>query len=351
MKILQMPDCHLGYAQYGMSSRKDDYKNSFIFCIELAIKEEVDAVVFTGDILDKARHYAKDEHFVREHVLRLRYKGIAVIGIEGNHDSDSGTLLSMVGIDELNDTPRDVEGISFCGISHTRIDDFLERCSNLPKHDILVVHQTIEEACPFGDRTDCNTLSDVLAGKGVIYIAAGHIHNYGQYMVGDVPFVYGGSIEMTDWNESSAKVCPIVDIQDGKVTVIPVTIPTRRLAFYTLNDNEAVDKFMNEMRDDAALITLHMESSVAKRYKEIETRAESFDILLRKSVYTKDGANVPEVPAWEKENSTVEIKKVVEQDYPKGTKEFQLINQIINNPDEWNAICTKEVQDFEESVR
>ena len=51
-RLLHVSDTHLGTNQYGSKIRSSDYAKAFDTTIDLAISENVDAVIHTGDMFD-----------------------------------------------------------------------------------------------------------------------------------------------------------------------------------------------------------------------------------------------------------------------------------------------------------
>ncbi len=51
-RILHTADTHLGYRQYGLEERREDFSRAFQQIIEIAISEKADALVHAGDLFD-----------------------------------------------------------------------------------------------------------------------------------------------------------------------------------------------------------------------------------------------------------------------------------------------------------
>ncbi len=93
MRILHLADTHLGFSAYrkltneGMNQREIDVYNSFIQCIDYAIKSKPDIVLHAGDLFDSVRPTNRAISVAIQQVLRLSQKKIPFIVISGNHET------------------------------------------------------------------------------------------------------------------------------------------------------------------------------------------------------------------------------------------------------------------------
>ena len=53
VRFLHMADCHLGYRQYNLRERFNDFGRAFHHVIDVAIREKVDFVLLAGDLFHK----------------------------------------------------------------------------------------------------------------------------------------------------------------------------------------------------------------------------------------------------------------------------------------------------------
>jgi DNA repair exonuclease SbcCD nuclease subunit len=79
-------DNHLGYEQYGVRERYDDFAKAFISVIMGAIERRADFFVISGDLFNKRAIDARTLTQANEGLRMLQEAGIVAIGIEGNHD-------------------------------------------------------------------------------------------------------------------------------------------------------------------------------------------------------------------------------------------------------------------------
>lgn len=84
--FIHMADTHLGYEQYGVRERFNDFGRAFWGIIEDACNRQVDFVVIAGDLFNKRAIDALTLIHAINGLEQLKNRGIPVIAIEGNHD-------------------------------------------------------------------------------------------------------------------------------------------------------------------------------------------------------------------------------------------------------------------------
>ena len=85
-KFLHMADCHLGYRQYNLNERFNDFGRAFHNVINAAIAEKVDFVLLAGDLFHKRAIDALTLNQAMSALERLKNAGITCIAVEGNHE-------------------------------------------------------------------------------------------------------------------------------------------------------------------------------------------------------------------------------------------------------------------------
>jgi DNA repair protein SbcD/Mre11 len=91
-------DLHLGYAQYGLEVRRQDFDSVFSEIVEKTIELRPDFMVIAGDLF----HQARPSNTTLENAIRrfkqIRDAGIPVLTVDGSHDSApnmiTGTILN-----------------------------------------------------------------------------------------------------------------------------------------------------------------------------------------------------------------------------------------------------------------
>ncbi len=89
-------DLHLGYAQYGLEARRQDFDNAFSELVDKTIELKPDFMIIAGDLF----HQARPSNHTLENTIRsfkrLRDAGIPVLTVDGSHDSAPNTITSTI---------------------------------------------------------------------------------------------------------------------------------------------------------------------------------------------------------------------------------------------------------------
>ncbi len=255
LKILHLSDVHLGTTthgkinpQTGMNTRIEDFANSLKLCIDRAIADTVDLVLFTGDAFPDATPPPLVQQAFAEQFRRLADAHIPAVLLVGNHDlfaqgqgGSSLTIYRSLAVPKLivGDrltthhittkngaiqvitlpwltksallTRQDTAGLSAADIDSlflNRLGVVLEaEIRQLDPHipAILMVHGMIDSAT-YGIERFLSTGKgfylplSLLARPAFSYVALGHVHRH-QCLCSDPPVVYAGSIERVDFSE------------------------------------------------------------------------------------------------------------------------------------------------------
>ena len=96
MKAILTADWHLGYAQYGNETRRQDFIDSAFNVIQIAIDNHYDCILNAGDLLDvsnPARDLDKDIIKMHEKLVEA---GIPMVITVGNHDNAKTHVLEAI---------------------------------------------------------------------------------------------------------------------------------------------------------------------------------------------------------------------------------------------------------------
>ena len=94
MRFLHIADVHLETSFTGRSEEvrarlREASRQAFRNAVDLAIREDVHALLIAGDLFDGDRLSFQTERFLLEQVGRLNDQGISVVCATGNHDPGS----------------------------------------------------------------------------------------------------------------------------------------------------------------------------------------------------------------------------------------------------------------------
>jgi exonuclease SbcD len=220
-------DLHLGYAQYGLEVRRQDFDDAFNELVQKTMELKPDFMIICGDLF----HQPRPSNITLENAIksfkRLRDASIPVLTVDGSHDSAPNSITSTI----LN--PLDSAGLIYhlprhsganwkksncCyvyGIPNFRskhkteetLPQFMQLNPPIPEKsvfNIFVMHGTVDLPGVNPPYMEAELPSTILP-DGFDYYAAGHIHQrfLGKFKNGLL--AYSGSTETVSYDESKYK--------------------------------------------------------------------------------------------------------------------------------------------------
>ena len=86
-RFIHAADIHLGYEQYNLPARANDFARAYLSMVEYAIDVRADFVIIAGDLFHKANADAWTLKQAIHGLEMLRDAHIPVVAVEGNHDT------------------------------------------------------------------------------------------------------------------------------------------------------------------------------------------------------------------------------------------------------------------------
>ncbi|GCE48329.1 DNA repair exonuclease SbcCD nuclease subunit [Thermosporothrix hazakensis] len=240
--FIHCADTHLGYEQYGVRERFNDFTRAFQAIVQDALERRVDFVLIAGDLFHKRAIDARTLLHAIDGLSKLKTAGIPVIAIEGNHDRtyyrdglswlqflcyqqyiilltpryenavpiiepwDSRTMLGSY-VDLQGGRLR-VYGLSWLGASTESAIKGMAQALDQHRAEeeaagveyrVLLMHTGIDGLVPRIQGLPSLGQFQVLEGK-VDYLALGHVHK---------PYTFGGWI----YNPGSPETCSAEETQ------------------------------------------------------------------------------------------------------------------------------------------
>lgn len=246
-------DLHLGYAQYGLEARRQDFDNAFSELVDKTIELKPDFMIIAGDLF----HQARPSNHTLENTIRsfkrLKDAGIPVLTVDGSHDSAPNTITSTIlyPLDSAGliiHLPRHkgacwnkpdccyVYGIPNYHNRHKTqeaLPRFMEENPPQPQANlanIFVFHGAVDLPDVKPPYIEAEISPDLLP-DGFCYYAAGHIHDRHMSKFKSGLLVYSGCIETVGYDEAKiTKGFYHVQVDEkGQVTpeLIELTSPRR----------------------------------------------------------------------------------------------------------------------------
>ena len=213
MLFSHISDTHLGLVQYGSNEREQDVYDAFNQAIDISIKDQVDFVIFAGDIFENPKPNGNAILQMANALKRLKENDIDSFFILGEHDVSNikhqnpvPYIYHNLGFSKYigNGKPIEYKGVMLVGFdkirppemaqNEERFSDVDKSVENFSGHKILVLHQGITEFNKFAGELQSTDLP-----KNFTYYAMGHLHDKDVKQFNHLkgPIVYPGSIELT----------------------------------------------------------------------------------------------------------------------------------------------------------
>jgi len=220
-------DLHLGYSQYGLEARREDFDRAFQELVDKTIELKPDFMIIAGDLFHQARPSNVTLENAIRNFSRLREAGIPVLTVDGSHDSApnivTGTILNPLDSAGLiYHLPRH-EGACWqkpdcCyvyGLPNFRtrrkteelLPSFMDQ--NKPSPDssifnILVFHMALDLPSVKPPYIEAEASPELLP-EGFDYYAAGHVHVPYKEKFKKGLLVYSGSTETVNYDEAKTR--------------------------------------------------------------------------------------------------------------------------------------------------
>lgn len=241
-RFIHAADLHLDSPFIGLRGL-DDGMRSFIQdstfralerLVRLAVSEQVDFMVISGDIYDSSNISLRAQLRFLDAMESLEREGIAVYVIHGNHDPlDSAKLAVKLppNVQEFGAEPsrvtavrrsdkREVAQITGMSYPTSKVTDNIALTypqATRELYHIGLLHANVDGDAQHETYAPC-TRKD-LSQAGYHYWALGHIHT--RRMLQESPYiVYPGNIQGRHIKETGPKGCYVVDVDEGYNTVL-----------------------------------------------------------------------------------------------------------------------------------
>jgi DNA repair exonuclease SbcCD nuclease subunit len=313
ISFVHVADTHLGYAQYGLETRREDFSRAFEEVIKKTIELNASFMLIAGDFFHEARP-ANPTLAEAVHSLRLlKERGIKVLTVDGSHDSSpnraTGTILSpldkaglicylpmrekacwendnvyVYGVPSLTPRARATESVS-------RILSEKKPSPKPDKFNVFAFHGSvgIPEVTDYVFRPD---LSVDEVPDGFNYYAGGHIHAPINVSFKSGKLVYAGCTETTSYEEAGVeKGFFYVEVDGGEVKVERIKLEGTRKFKVVKRDfsgkladaiTKEAEKLVMENDEQDAILILFLEGTLPK-----EVRRSSIDVARIRSFARK----------------------------------------------------------------
>ncbi len=267
MKFLHVTDTHLGYNQYGLEERGKDFFDVFKEAVDIAIENDVDFILHSGDFFHTSRPSNQVILEGLEIINKVKSANIPIFCIAGNHDRGSKVrdispldILKPFGLKTIEAGTIEYEGvfisglkyISKAGIKHfggikPALEKILEKSSKSKNPHILMLHQ---EFYPLFPLSSLYTEREI--PEGFDYVGIGHYHVMQKpKKINNAFVVYPGSTEFTAYSEkenSTPKGVYLVEYDGNNFKFDFIELKTRRPFIFSSFEEESFDEVVKNIK-------------------------------------------------------------------------------------------------------
>ena len=222
--FVHVADLHLGYAQYNLDVRRQDFDNAFGEVVDKTIELKPDFMLIAGDIFHVARPSNVTLETAITNFRRLRDAGIPVLAVDGGHDSApnvvTGTILNPLDSAGLVQyLPRHGgacwrnESCYVYGVPNYRtkrrtdeqLPVFMEENKPTPDpslFNIFLFHMAVD--LPYIDKPyqmEAEASPEIMP-DGFNYFAGGHVHKPSKNKFKNGLLVYSGCTEAVSYDDA-----------------------------------------------------------------------------------------------------------------------------------------------------
>jgi len=224
--FVHVADLHLGYAQYNLDVRREDFDAAFREVVDKTIELKPDFMIVAGDLFQHARPSNVTLETAITNFRRLREAGIPVLAVDGSHDSApnviTGTILNPLDSAGLIHYLPRREGSSWrnnsCyvyGVPNFRtkrrteeqLPVFTERNQPAPDpsvFNIFVFHMALDIPSVKPTQMEAEAGPELLP-EGFHYYAGGHIHTPCRLPLKKGLLVYSGCTETVSYEDAEVE--------------------------------------------------------------------------------------------------------------------------------------------------
>jgi len=228
MRILVSADTHLGSPIRSIALRNRELgerlkqlsRDTFVDIINLAITEQVDALVLAGDIFDNAYPDIRTRTFLMNQLSRLAEAGIQTMLIRGNHDAllnhqDLGDLGKDIHLLHKANPTVELGNTAFHGLSFDKAHVDKSFLPDYPvplqgKRNVGLMHTSLDGAAGHDPYAPCAERD--LVAHGFDLWCLGHIHAPFERIDDDVLLVMPGIPQPRHFGEHKGGTVTLVSL-------------------------------------------------------------------------------------------------------------------------------------------
>jgi len=287
LKFLHTGDTHLchDFPPTPTHERLKAFNKAFDKVVSLAIENDVDFVLHSGDFFDKVHPWSRVVSFANRRLRKLEKENIPFYVIRGNHDGSYDRLGLVrgsapelltgeteaqvvfldprldeelgnkeIGFRDYNDELR-IIGLGYYGAGTKQyVEKYVLPAIAKEKINIVLLHTFVQGVTSVPPNQPFIP-ADMLAMEGVYYVAISHDHSpYPPKVIGNTVFVNPGATEYWQWNEAGKdRCCCLAEFKGGKFEAKLIKIePSHEFDNIVISpkEPESIDWYINTIKEE-----------------------------------------------------------------------------------------------------
>lgn len=349
-------DLQLGYRQFGLPERAEDFYWSFRDSVTKAIDARASFYILAGDVTNSVYPHSKCVKVMQEECARMKKAGVRVLAVKGNHDAVEPPWHELADMESLHGEVIDVEGVTIAGMDFMPDDEARANLKDIPDVDIFVMHQTFTEFLEFRAGSALSVL-ELNPRVGLYVFGDLHINMRRDFQI-DVPngpifqAGYPGSTELNRVSEPKAKYMWRIDVAD-KPMVTNVELTTRPVLEYTITCEDDIAKVsadvqtmrtaflkdpkLKERYDGKPLVFVKFDPGVEAAIPRLRISLQDSCLLRPAPIEAGDAA----VARYDSATDIVAMRDILTNWFPATSHEFNLTLQFLEKPDDRDTVASK----------
>jgi len=259
-------DVHLGYKQYGLAEREDDFESSIDYIIDECIKKGIKAIFSPGDFINSKRPTSRTIDFLFELERKLKEAGVVLYVLSGNHDYCKPTWFEVIEknlkescIKSIDNKLIDLGGITVYGYPYFDKNEFLTHKDEIPMADILLCHIACKEFTAYPSETAIGISDIELKKHKYVFIGDTHINKEIEHQEGgkSIFVISPGATELNSDSEDINKYYYTVEKTGRNFQHKRLGIKTRKLIRFNIQTQEDLDhalEFIKQEKKNSPLL-------------------------------------------------------------------------------------------------
>jgi DNA repair exonuclease SbcCD nuclease subunit len=346
-KAIITADVHLGYRQYGLKEREEDFEKSFEYIVNYAIDgEDIDAIYVAGDFLNSKRPSSRTMMYLLKLHRKLIEGKVTCYIMDGNHDACKPSWVELVqeyssaeypneegGFHSLNSGTSALCGYTVSVCPYFEANKVLEWAKTAKPSEVLLLHLPVQQFIGYPSDTALDIDKFPVDKFKYIFIGDTHVNKV-LHLIKDnhtCTVISPGSTELNSTGEQSDKYFYEVSATDES-TLVHEKIPcrTRKVVTIDVKTDEDLDKAIADIKaaeDENPIVMGKFDANVDNVMTRIKQTVNTDKVILQlKGTVAKTAANFEGTKQVDRP-----VSDYVKEHIPEDSEAYQLAYTLVND--------------------